>query len=353
MTTHERFARMYAHQEADRVPFCDYPWAGTLQRWHREGLPEGIDWIEYFDLDHVAGVGVDISPQYPQRVIEETDEYIISTTPWGVTLKNQKQVDSTPEFLDFTVADSIRWSEAKARMTPDPSRIPWAYLQQNYRRWREQGAWLQAQLWFGFDVTHSWFVGTETLLMALLEEPEWCADMFDHYLDMCIALFDQVIDAGYTFDEVTWPDDMGYKNTQFFSLEIYRELVKPVQKRAIEWAHSRGMKTHLHSCGNINPFVPELIELGLDALNPLEVKAGMDPYALKKQYGNRLVLHGGMNAQLWDDRKACEAELRRLIPVMKQNGGYVFASDHSIPSSVSFADIQYILRLAKELCRYD
>lgn len=177
-------------------------------------------------------------------------------------------------------------------------------------------------------------------------------DMFNTYLDMCIALFDQVWKAGYHFDSIFWWDDMGYKNTQFFSLGIYRELLKPVHKRAIDWAHNHGIKAHLHSCGDIMPIVPELVEIGLDALNPLEVKAGMKPLELKRRFGSDLVFHGGVNAVLWDDKDAISEEIRRLIPEMKENGGYIFSSDHSIPNSVSLENMQAIIDLIKEIGRY-
>ena len=143
-----------------------------------------------------------------------------------------------------------------------------------------------------------------------------------------------------------------YHYNQFFSLKTYRELVKPVHKRAIEWAHAKGIKTRLHSCGNVNPFIPELIEIGLDGLNPLEVKAGMDPIQIKRDYGDDLLLHGGINAVLWDDKEAIEAEMRRVIPVVKENGGYIFSSDHSVPSSVSLESFRTIVNLAKELGTY-
>src|SRR5690606_3366940 len=107
-----------------------------------------------------------------------------------------------------------------------------------------------------------------------------------------------------------------------------------------EWAHRKGIKAHLHSCGNITPFIPELVDIGLDALNPLEVKAGMDPIQLKKKFGNDLVFHGGINAVLWDDVEAIEAEMRKVIPVMKESGGYIFSSDHSVPSSVSLENFR-------------
>jgi uroporphyrinogen decarboxylase len=352
MTSHERFKRMFEHKEADRVPILDSPWRGTIERWHREGMPRGMSYIDYFDLDKAVTIGVDISPRYEAKTLEETENYVIYTTPWGATQKEWKQEDSTPEFLDFTITNPGKWREAKERMTPTRDRIPWDYLKENYAKWREEGYWIMAGLWFGFDVTHSWTVGTERFLMALVEQPDWCVDMFNHYLDMGIALFDMIWDAGYEFDCVTWPDDMGYKNNQFFSVSMYRELLKPVQKRAIEWAHSKGAYAHLHSCGDINPFIPELIEIGLDALNPLEVKAGMNPIELKKKYGNALTFHGGINAVMWDSPEEIQEEMERVIPVMKEGGGYIFASDHSIPSSVSLKDFEHIIELAKRLGSY-
>ena len=353
MTSHERFKRMYEHRDADRVPIIDGPWDATIERWQREGLPSDVSFVDYLDLDRVAGINVDTSPRYEQKVIEETDEYIIRTSAWGATAKNWKHAASTPEFLDFTIVDPHSWRQAKARMTPTRDRVDWDHLKQHYPRWRKKGYWIQAGLWFGFDVTHAWTVGTERVLMALLTDPEWMSDMFNHFLDVNLALLDMVWDAGYTFDCITWPDDMGYKHAQFFSLDIYRALLKPVQKRAIDWAHARGIKAHLHSCGDVNPLVPELLEIGLDALNPLEVKAGMDPVHLKRTYGDRLVLHGGINALLYDNFEAIEAEVRRVLPVLKESGGYIFSSDHSVPSSISLHDFGRLVALAKELGSYD
>jgi len=352
MTTYERTKRMYEHRDADRIPITDSPWNATIERWQREGMPPEASYIDFFGLDRFETISVDNSPRYPTRVIEETDEYVINTTSWGATLKNWKHIASTPEFMDFVIKTPDDWNKAKERMTPSSDRIPWAYLKANYKQWREQGAWLIGGLWFGFDVTHSWTVGTERLLVALMEEPEWCVDMFNHFLDVNLALLDQVWEAGYIFDEVNWPDDMGYKQNQFFSRRTYRQLLKPVHQRAIEWAHAKGIVARLHSCGDIRPFLPELVEIGLDGLNPLEVKAGMDPIQIKGEYGNRLLLHGGVNAVLWDDRDAIEVEMARVIPTLKANGGYIFSSDHSVPSSVSLENFRYIVNLAKSLGSY-
>jgi uroporphyrinogen decarboxylase len=353
LTTRQRVKRMFEHRNADRIPITDSPWAATIERWQREGMPTDIGYADFFGLDQFAHIGVDVSPRYEVKVLEETNDYQIYTSPYGVTMKQWKHAASTPEFLDFTIKTPNDWKAAKARMTPSIDRIPFDMLKTEYPKWRKQGAWIQGGFWFGFDITHSWTIGTERLLFALVEEPEWCMDMFNHFLDMNIALFEKILAAGYTLDSIFWPDDMGYKGKQFFSVDMYRELLKPVHRRAVEWAHSKGIKAHLHSCGDIRPLVPELIDIGIDALNPLEVKAGMDPIELKKQYGDKLVLHGGINAVLWDQPEKIEAEMVKVIPAVKQNGGYIFSSDHSVPSSVSLEDFRRIVALAKKLGSYE
>ena len=352
MTSRERMLRMLNHQEADRVPVCGSPWPATLDRWRREGMPAGADYREFFGLDIGHHLTPDCTPRYPWRLVEETEDWITAVNSWGVTLRNWKHSASTPEYLDFTITTPDAWREAKARMAPADDRVDWAWLERTYPRIRERGEWFEAGLWFGFDVTHSWAVGTERVLMAMLEEPEWMADMFATELDLSLAMADRIWERGYRFDAVSWPDDMGYKGHQFFSVATYREFLKPLHRRVAGWARAKGIKTRLHSCGDVRPFVAEFVDAGIDELNPLEVKAGMDPLALKRAWGRQLALHGGINALLWDKPEAVAAEMRRVMPALKEGGGYVFDVDHSIPSSVGVADFRRIVALAKELGSY-
>ena len=352
MTSWERFKRMYEHRETDRIPIIDEPWSGTLRRWRREGMPEGMDWCDYFDVDKLGIINIDISPRMPEITLEETDRYYIRTSPWGVTMKHFKEEDSTPEFLDFTITTQEAWDQAKKQMTLEDDRIPWEMLRQNYDKWRAEGRWIRAVFWFGFDVTHSWMMGTENTLIAMMEEPELVEDMFDTYLSRCETLFSRIWDAGYHFDEIFWYDDMGYKGTTFFSPNMYRSMLQPYHKRAVDWAHNRGIYAQLHSCGDVMTLLPDIVATGVDALNPLEVKAGMDAFKIKKEYGDKLVLHGGINAVLWNDKDAILEEIDRKVPVLKENGGFIFSSDHSIPNSVSLENMKAIVEEVKRVGRY-
>ncbi len=352
MNSYERIKRTYERRETDRIPIVDKPWAGTLRRWYNEGMPSGVDWREYFGVDKVFDFHLDNSPRYEVKVLEETDRYKIMTTPWGVTQKVFKEEDSTPEMLDFKVVDAEAWADAKKRMLDFEGRINLPRLKAQYEHCRATGQWVRACFWYGFDVTHSHMMGTENTLIAMVEEPELFSDIVDTYLTCCEKLYQTIWDAGIHFDEAFWYDDMGYKGTAFFSNEMYRELVQPFHKRAVKWAHDRGCYTYLHSCGNIMKLLPDIVDTGIDALNPLEVKAGMDAYKVKSEYGDKLVLHGGTNAATWNNTEKVLAEIREKVPMLKQNGGYIFASDHSIPNNVSFETMTKIIEEVKKLGKF-
>ena len=353
LTERERMLRVFRREEIDRIPMIDSAWRGTINRWHAEGMPRDVAWEDYFGFDRAIRVCPNNSPRFERKVLEKTDRYTIVTTPWGVTQKHFNELDSTPENLNYYYDSSDRWDEAKAAMSAyHEDRIPWKRLEENYPRWKAEGRFMQLVVWFGFDVAHSHMIGTENVLIGMYDEPEWIRDVIETYLNTSLDLCQRILDAGYEFDGIFWYDDMGYKGSPFFSPALYREIVKPYHKRAVDWAHERGLVTEMHSCGYIEPLLPDVLETGVEMLNPLEVKAGMDPFRLKQLYGDRLAFHGGINAQIWDDIDLVRAEMERIIPAMKEGGGYVFASDHSIPSSVSFENMKEIARLAHELGKY-
>ena len=184
MTSRERFQCMYDHKEADRVPIVGAPWNSTLERWRREGMPEDVPFTEYFGLDHVDHVGGDITPHLGRRVIEETDDYVITFDDWGTTSKNWKHASSTPHWIDRTIVDRDTWEAAKARMIIGRDRVDWNRLKENYPTWREKGYWISGDLFFGFDVTHARIVGTERFLIWMAEDPDLVADIFNHELDL-------------------------------------------------------------------------------------------------------------------------------------------------------------------------
>ncbi|MHB1485651.1 MAG: uroporphyrinogen decarboxylase family protein [Saccharofermentanales bacterium] len=353
MTSKERIKRMFEHQTADRIPIMDYPWDTTIKRWHSEGMPVNVEFHKYFGIDKIETIPVNSSPRYDYEVLEETSDFTIYRNCWGTISKLLKDDRAAmPQFLDFVGKTNTGWKEMKNRMEFSEDRIPWEFLKQNFRQWKNDDNWIQAQIEFGFNVVSAYITGMEGFMYALAEDPDWCFEMMEHGVDLNLKLLDRLWDEGYRFDSVFWCDDMGYKGTTFFSVDTYRDFLKPAHKKAVEWAHNKGLKAHLHSCGNVMNFVPEFIDLGIDGLNPLEVKAGMDPAKLKNEYGDKLLLHGGINSMLWTDIDVIEEEMRQLVPVLMESGGFIFSSDHSVPMDVSLDNFTKITDLVKKIGRY-
>jgi len=355
LTSYERIKRVINHQEADRVPITDWAWESTIANWTKQGMPYGADWKEFFDVDKIAWVtfdNIDTSPRYTFEILEETDTYRIVKDMWGVTKKDFKPCSSTPMFLDYTIRDRDSWYAAKDRMKPTEDRIDWDIWKNNYQRWRANGYWIQVSTLFGFDTVSSYTIGTENALIALIDDPEWMKEMFDHGCDLALALLDMIWERGYEFDEFNFCDDLGYRNGLLFSPELWHKLVRPYHKRTIDWAHEHGIPAHLHSCGRVRELIPAFIELGLDTLNPLETKAGMDPIALKHEYGEKICLRGGFDIMNWNSYEKAEADIKEKLPVLKESGGYIFASDHSIADDVSVENYIKIVALAKEVGKY-
>ena len=352
MTSHERFERTFAHKETDRVVIWEFPWVGTMRRWHQEGVPEQMSFEEYFGVDVVSRICVDNSPQYPTHVVREDDEEIVRMTNWGGTERTFKKHDSSPEYLDFAIRDTDTWLKAKERMQPTLDRVPWDYLKENYSKWRKEGHWILGDTWYSFNQLTSYVMGMEQFLIAMIEDPELCIDMLSHTLDINLALFDLAWDAGYTFDMLNVRDDMGFNNTQFYSLDLFREIIRPIHQKAVDWARKKGIRVRLHSCGYIMPLIPDIIDIGFEALHGLEVKAGMKAEEVKSQYGDKLVLHGGFPASLWSDLEAAKTQIEQRLPALMESGGYIFAVDNSIPNDVSLKNMEEIVKLAKHIGRY-
>ena len=149
-------------------------------------------------------------------------------------------------------------------------------------------------------------------------------------------------------------EDMGFKNRPFMSPTMYRQIVWPAHKRTFSFAKSRGLPIIVHSCGFVEPLVDGLIEAGMDMLQAMEVKAGMDLVALKKAYGDRIGFMGGLDVRTLtaNDPQAIQAELDRKLPAAMAGGGYVLHSDHSIPDQVEYETYRFFIDRGLEMGTY-
>jgi len=352
MTSRERVRTVLSGGVPDRVPFQDSYWETTLQRWHREGLPAEVSPDEYFGCE-IVRLGGDYSLQFPVRVVEETDRYRIYTDPNGATRKELRTADGwTPHWLDFKIKGRDDWHRFKERAAYNPSRIPEGIVDA-YRSARERGKFIAYSVHAPFHPT--WHkIGMENMMVWMHEDPDFMVDMFATHTQLVIDLYEGIRALGVEYDAAWFSDDLGYRNAPLISPAMYRELVMPHHKRLCDRFAVDGLKTILHSDGNVGPLIPHFLEAGFAALHPLEAKAGLDVRELKPSYSGRLVLFGNIDVRkLAGSREAIEEEFRAKVTVAKEGGGYIYHSDHSVPNDVSFENYRFAVGMLKKYGRYD
>jgi uroporphyrinogen decarboxylase len=197
-------------------------------------------------------------------------------------------------------------------------------------------------------------VGPETQLKLMIKDPGWLMDMYENSTRLIEQAWKDLQRKGVEPDGLWLYGDIAYKNGPMFSPRHYQELLQPFHARLVDLAHASGAQVIYHSDGDLSRFIPHLIEIGVDCLHPLEVKAGMDVVKLKEEYGSEITLMGNIDARLFEenDLAGLEKELRRKIPAAMEGGGYIYHSDHSIPPGTKLSTYQFALELVRELGRY-
>jgi len=352
MTDRERVLSALDFQEADRIAIHDAPWDTAIERWHQEGLPEETDPAEYFGFA-LVGAWADLSMRLPTELLEETEKYTITRTNDGEVIKNWKHSMSTPGTMDFFIKTRTDWEEHKSRLEWSGDRVDWVEVRRIEQQAHEQGKWFHFSGAFGYDRIQC-LIGSERLLMAMAEEPEWIEDVFMTCAGLVVTALEEMVGAGLEFDGVFVYDDMGYRNAALFSPAMFRRFEFPGHKMIYDCCHAHDLKVILHSCGRVSELIPDLIEAGLNCLQPLEVKAGMDLVELKRQYGDRLAFMGGIDVRCMadPDPAAIEQEIATKIPPAKEGGGYIYHSDHSVPDNVSFEQYKHTIELVHQYGTY-
>jgi len=348
MTSRERVGKALHHQRPDRVPLCEAFWEATVNRWRQEGLPAEVGADDYFETE-IRIISLDNSFGLPTEEVERTDEYVIVRDDWGVLKRDWLDHRSTPELLDFPIKSRAEWDDMKGRLTPDPGRIDWSGIKQAHAHYRAEGKFICLGAIPGYEAT--WRkIGPEALLMAIAEEPEWVEEMYACDADLITGLAKLYLAQGLEFDGAWLWDDLGYRNALLFSPRAYRQQLFPYHKELNDFFHQQGWPVVLHSCGRVSQIVPMLIEAGFDCLQPLEVKAGMDLGELVREYGRDLCFMGGVDVRAFfaEDEAEMEREVTSKLAIgMSNPGGYIFHSDHSIPTQVSFQRYAKVVELVR------
>jgi len=178
-------------------------------------------------------------------------------------------------------------------------------------------------------------VGMDQFFIKMYTHPEVIHAIIqkvsDFYYELAVRFFEAV---GDKIDIFFFGDDMGTQLSLLISLKHWREYCKPRIHRFLELGRQANLKTMFHSCGAVRELIPDLVELGLDALNPIQVAAnGMDLAELKSEFGEKLTFHGCIDHQHilpHGSENEVRKEIRRVIDIMSPGGGFCLAASHDL-----------------------
>jgi uroporphyrinogen decarboxylase len=357
LTGIERIGNILRHKPVDRIGLFEHFWGDTLKKWRDSGhINEADDLATHFGFDMATCWAFNLMADldFVPKVVEETEETILTRDGNGALLRRHKLHNATPEHVDFAVKDRTTWETfIKPLLVPDRRRIKFDAYREAMARTHQHNRFF---CWSGvnvFELMHP-VCGHEYMLIGMAMDPNWVKDMATVYSDLTIALMEILFAEAGKPDGIWFYEDMGFKQHPFMSPAMYREIIQPAHKKTIDYAHSLGLPVIMHSCGFIEPLLPHMVEAGIDCLQVIEVKAGMDLLRIKKNFGDKIALCGGMDARnlVANDLDTIGRELSEKIPVAKGNYGYILHSDHSIPTTTEYETYRFFVDRGLELGRF-
>lgn len=332
---------------------------GTLERWAREGMPQDVSHAELFgyddpaihDLGYLGWCEASMAPCFEEKLIEDRGDTEIVQDYAGrhVLFFKNRRCGFMPEYVNHPVKDQRSWEEqVKWRLDPaTPAR--YADLEERMtvaRAAAGQGMIIRQNLIGGYMYLRS-LMGPEELLYIVYDQPELVHDCMQRWL----ALADAVIarhQEYVTLDEIFFAEDICYNHGSLISPEMMREYLLPyyqqllasVKKRQLDF--QRRLVVQVDTDGFCDPVIPIYREaIGLDYMSPFEVASGSDVVRTGREYP-QLLISGGLDKRvLAQGEREIDEMLTRILPVMRERGGYLPTVDHGTPEEVSYENYQY------------
>ena len=285
--------------------------------------------------------GLDLLPLIPASAAEvpELDGERTYVDRWGVRRQLPKE-GGHYYVVHPPLAGATCLSDLSAYPWPEPE-ADYAALGDTARHLRQQtDKALVLNLAVGLIHQAQFLRGFEAWLMDLVLDPTFAEALMDRVLEIWLAEAKAMLRAvGDAADVVIYADDVAFQCGPMVSPEMYQRLLRPRQARVFDLLASSGLKVLYHSCGNILPLLGDLVDMGVDAVNPVQVSAGPmgDTDALKRKWGGRLAFWGGIDTHTVLPRGTpadVRTEVRRRLGDLAPGGGYVVAAVHDIQAEV-------------------
>jgi len=371
MNERQRFHETLRFGKPDKIPLNPgRPRESTLAAWHAQGLPADVDWYDY--LMQVLGipyrqpqrVDLDVSfkmiPWFEEKVLEHKDGHYIVQDWMGAITEISDQYDYTyiraaKDFVTrkwhrFPVQGEKDWEERiKWRYDPHhPERFP-ADFAERCARLRMRDYVFSLAINGPFWQLREW-CGLENLCMMMIEQPQFVERMIEFWTDFVIETLKPIV-QNVEVDYIVFNEDMAYKAHSMISPAMVRRFLLPTWKTWAAFIKSHGSTiVAIDSDGYIGELIPLWIEAGVECCEPIEVAAGNDIVAYRRQFGRLMAYRGGIDKRaLAAGGQAMRDEVMRVVPPLLKEGGYIPSCDHGVPPDISWPNFVDYTRLLAQL----
>jgi uroporphyrinogen decarboxylase len=337
-----------------------------LERWREQGLPADADLAQEFHYDppgnhHLGQLGwceAAFVPVFEDKVIKDCGDTEIVQDYAGrhVLFFKGRRSGFMPEYVDHPVKDWKTWEEnVKWRLAVDaPGRFDGlAARMAKARTEAARGIIITQNLIGGFMFLRS-LIGPEGILYMVYDQPDLVHDCMKTWFELADAVIARH-QQSVTLDELYLAEDICYNHGPLigpdmmreFLFPYYRQLIANVRRRQLDPA--RHLYIQVDTDGFANPVIPVYQEIGMDVMSPFEVASGCDVVAIGKQYP-ALVMFGGIDKRILASSKAAiDREVERILPVLRERGGYLPTCDHGVPEEVPLENYRHYRRRCLEL----
>ncbi len=378
LTHQERVQVAIRHEEADRVP-CDF--VATTEVWnllakHFQLNPMGMedmDWLEPQREALLRQLGVDCrlfsydmfcAP--PENVIKpgaRVDWWstLIRSTPnrmwrqimpdrtlydiWGAHYKVEQHLFGEYEgFASWVLGEATSIGDLQSHTWPTPDWWDFSELPAMIDRLQQDGPF-NIRFRLGSFFEQAWALrGLEQFMLDFAVNPAMSEYIMDRLLEVHLANLETVLElAGDKLDMIYTYDDVATQNSLLISPRAWRKSVKPRHQKILDLIHRYDKAAMYHCDGAVAPLIPELIEIGVNVLNPIQPDSkGMEPAGLKVQYGQQLTFHGGVDIIKTLPRGTVDQvqqEVSARVKVLGTGGGYIMCSSHHIQPDTPLENI--------------
>lgn len=358
MNVRERFNRAMKFQSVDRLPVLYWgAWNDTRLRWQKEGMVNYEAEFARYDgpmqncwlYNPYQGP----FPQFEEKILADGNDFYDIRNQLGQIERRFKETTSMPAFLEYPVKNRNDWNEYKKRLNPDDeNRYPANWPELVRKRKTTEADEIRGVAVWGFYGFPREMLGTENLSLLFYDDPDLVFEMNEYWLDFSIKRLARGL-KDMDFDYALIWEDNCCKHGMLHSPQVFERYMKPFYKKLVDFFRSNNVGIiSVDSDGNVEELIPLLLNVGVTAIHPFEVAAGMDVVSIGKKYPD-LQIWGGIDKRvLAKGKNAIDDELQQVIPLMKKRGGYAAGLDHAIPSDVPLENHRYYIKQLLELAVY-